>query len=239
MDWTPIQKPAEQAERRLLEAILDGHFPINTSLPAERDLAKEIGVTRPTLREALQRLARDGWLDIQQGKPTRVCDYWHEGSLPVLSVLAQSADADSLDFSVHLLEVRLLIAPAYARQAISNTPQLIIKLLEELLMLEENPAFYARGDWELHSLMTHGSSNPIFQMLLNGFKKLYLLVGEKYFSYSKCRQHSQAYYRALLKCARRKSGAEAESLTRQVMEESLALARSMQGEITEMNGVLE
>ena len=74
MDWQPIQKPAEVAESRLLESILSGSFPINRTLPGERELAKQLGVTRPTLREALQRLARDGWLDIQQGKPTRVRD---------------------------------------------------------------------------------------------------------------------------------------------------------------------
>ena len=89
MDWQPMQKPAEMAESRLLEAILSGNFPINSSLPGERELAEQIGVTRPTLREALQRLARDGWLDIQHGKPPRVRDFWREGGLAVLEVLAQ------------------------------------------------------------------------------------------------------------------------------------------------------
>ncbi|MGC6744236.1 GntR family transcriptional regulator [Escherichia coli] len=37
-------------------------------LPAERELSELIGVTRTTLREVLQRLARDGWLTIQHGK---------------------------------------------------------------------------------------------------------------------------------------------------------------------------
>ena len=62
MNWQPIQKPAEIAESRLLEAILSGSFPINSNLLWERDLAKQLGVTRPTLREVLQRLARDGLL---------------------------------------------------------------------------------------------------------------------------------------------------------------------------------
>ena len=87
--WKPIQKPAETAEQRLLDAILCGHFAVNSSLPGERDLAEQVGVTRPTLREAMQRLARDGWLDIQHGKPTRVRDYWLEGNMGVLTVLAQ------------------------------------------------------------------------------------------------------------------------------------------------------
>src|SRR5512142_3239854 len=118
--WNPVQKPAEIAEQRLLEAILSGHFVVNRSLPGERDLAAQIGVTRPTLREALQRLARDGWLDIQQGKPTRVRDYWQEGNMGVLSILAQMPSQQTSNFVTHLLEVRVLLAPTYTRQAMEQ-----------------------------------------------------------------------------------------------------------------------
>src|SRR3990170_7275190 len=87
MAWDPPLRPAELAETRLIAAILDGQFPINSTLPPERDLSTQLGVTRPTLREALQRLARDGWLEIRHGRPTRVRDYWHEGSLGVLGAM--------------------------------------------------------------------------------------------------------------------------------------------------------
>ncbi len=177
MDWKPLQKPAELAESRLLEAILQARFPINSNLPGERELAELIGVTRPTLREAMQRLARDGWLDIQQGKATRVRDYWREGSLSVLSVLAQPPGNQSLDLAIHLLELRMLIAPTYARQAVENAPKEIIDLLESYSQLEDSPAIFAQADWDLHLLLTRCSSNPIFQLLINGFQKLYYPCG--------------------------------------------------------------
>lgn len=53
-------RPAEQAERQLIQEILNGVFPADSALPPERALAGMLGVTRPTLREVLQRLARDG-----------------------------------------------------------------------------------------------------------------------------------------------------------------------------------
>ena len=68
-------KPAEFAEQKIIFSILEEIFPINSNLPPERELAVLIGVTRPTLREALQRLGREGWIDIHQGKPTRVRDF--------------------------------------------------------------------------------------------------------------------------------------------------------------------
>jgi GntR family negative regulator for fad regulon and positive regulator of fabA len=228
MDWQPVVKPAESAENRLLEGILSGFFPINSTLPAERELAVQVGVTRPTLREALQRLARDGWLEIQHGKPTRVRDYWQEGSLAVLSALAQSPVHQSSDFVVHLLDLRVLLAPAYTSQAIHNAPGNVISLLESFSGLDDTPSAYARADWNLHELLAGSASNPVYKLLLNGFQNLYMLVGVQYFSSSRCRQHSHDFYQALLDCARRGGDGEAESLTRRIMIESKAMAVKMQ-----------
>lgn len=221
--WKPIRKPAEIAEGRLLEAILSGRFAINSTLPGERDLAAQIGVTRPTLREALQRLARDGWLDIQQGKPTRVRDYWQEGNLGVLSRLAQRPSQPMPDFVTHLLEIRVLLAPTYTRQAMERAAPEIAALLTKFADLEESPAAFARADWELHFLLTQRAVNPIFRLLLNSFKDLYQVMAEHYFASAETRKRSRAYYAELLNYARKGAYLKAETLTCEVMEESLML----------------
>lgn len=230
MDWHSVPRPAEMAENRLLEAILSGHFPINCTLPGERELAEQIGVTRPTLREALQRLARDGWLDIQHGKQTRVRDYWREGGLAVLAVLAQTPAGRSPDFVTHLLEFRVLLAPAYTRQAIESSPDELATLLESYDHLEDNPSTFARVDWDLHIRLTQLATNPIFRFLFNGFQKITIPVGEQYFAFPECRQHSRYFYTELLNCARSSAAFDGETLTRRIMEESLALWQKVQKE---------
>jgi GntR family negative regulator for fad regulon and positive regulator of fabA len=55
-DWTQPSRPAERAERQLIGGIQEGQLPMGSSLPAERELAARLGVTRPTLRETLWRL---------------------------------------------------------------------------------------------------------------------------------------------------------------------------------------
>ena len=57
------QSPAGFAEEYIIESIWNNRFPPGTILPAERELSELIGVTRTTLREVLQRLARDGLPD--------------------------------------------------------------------------------------------------------------------------------------------------------------------------------
>ncbi len=221
--WNPVQRPAGIAEQRLLEAILSGHFPANTSLPGERDLAAQVGVTRPTLREALQRLARDGWLDIQHGKPTRVRDYWQEGNMGVLAVLAQMPGHQPPDFVAHLLEIRVLMAPAYTRQAVEQASAEVAAFLSAYSELADTSSAFARADWELHHLLTLRAANPIFCLLLNSFQSLYQVMGERYFAAAENRDRSRAYYARLLDCAKDGAAGDAEKLTREVMEESLAL----------------
>ena len=221
--WRPVQKPAEVAEQRLLDGILSGHFAVNSTLPGERELAEQIGVTRPTLREALQRLARDGWLDIQHGKPTRVRDYWLEGNMGVLSMLAQMPSQQTSDFVAHLLEIRILLAPAYTRQAMEAASSEIAALLAKFETVEDTPVAFAAADWELHHLLTLRAENPIFRLLLNRFQSLYQVMGEHYFVSSQNRARSQAYYTELLNWARKNAHLKAETLTRDVMNESLAL----------------
>lgn len=221
--WNRVERPAEIAEQRLLEAILSGHFAVNTTLPGERELAAQIGVTRPTLREALQRLARDGWLDIQHGKPTRVRDYWQEGNMGVLSVLAQMPTQQTPDFVAYLLELRVLLAPAYTRQAMEAASAEIAALLAAYAEIEDSPPAFARADWDLHHLLTLRAENPIFPLLLNSFQSLYQVMGERYFESVENRNRSRTYYAGLLTCAKTGMFVEAETLTREVMEESLSL----------------
>jgi len=229
MNWDPLPKPAEIAETRLLEAILDNSFPINSHLPGERDLAAQIGVTRPTLREVLQRLARDGWLDIQHGKPTRVRDYWREGSLAVLATLAQSPAHQSPNFIAYLMEIRLLLAPTYTFQAFEDSAEEIAAHLRRAPEADSAPVDFARFDWELHHLLTHRAENPVYRLLLNSFKSLYSIIGKQYFAFDECRQHSHSFYMALLTCAENNNPDTVKALTRETMQTSLNLWQKLQG----------
>ncbi|MFE0328739.1 FadR/GntR family transcriptional regulator [Streptomyces sp. NPDC003753] len=57
----------EQATDRLREQIAGGHWPVGTRLPGETTLAKELGVGRSTVREALRALAGAGLVQPRHG----------------------------------------------------------------------------------------------------------------------------------------------------------------------------
>ncbi len=221
--WQPPQKPGEITEARLINAILDGTFPVNSSLPGERELAELLGVTRPTLREAMQRMERDGWLEIRHGKATRVRDFWTEGNFGVSIALAQHMQPLPTNYACNLLEVRVLLCPAYTQKAVEKEAQKIAGFLSRADSLEDAPQSYADFDWELHWQLTVSSGNPFFTHFINSVRGLYEMLGVLYFSHEKTRSHSKNFYGDLKKAAKDRDASAAGELSLRVMRESLAL----------------
>lgn len=195
------EKASERAERLLMERILDGTYPPYTALPGERDLSKEVGVARPALREALQRLARDGWLVIQQGKPTEVSDYMREGSLNVLTGLMH-ADLTLLpDFVPNLLEMWSLIAPTYTQSAIENDPREVHQQIFGYQGLADRPRPYARAQWRLHRKLIDLSGNPVYGLLLNTFREFYLRLAAHFYTDPARRADARTFWDKLYEAA--------------------------------------
>ena len=227
MNWDIPPRPAELIENRLINAILDNQFAINSHLPPERTLAAQLGVTRPTLREALQRLARDGWIEIRHGKPTRVRDYWYEGSLAVLGAVARHQNHLPAEFVPSLLQVREVLAPVYARLAVKRSAKSVAKFLQRYLALPDTPEAYALADWELHQFLTIQSGNAIYTLILNGFKDLYPRMAKAYFVPPKARARSRRFYAELLAAAQARDAEAAEKITREVMRASIQLWKAV------------
>ena len=61
---------AEQL-RALIEA---GEFAVGARLPAERELATQLGVSRPSVREALIAMEVEGWVEVRTGSGVYVLD---------------------------------------------------------------------------------------------------------------------------------------------------------------------
>lgn len=215
--WKSPSRPSEYTETTLVAAILDGKFPPGSVLPGERSLAGQLGVTRPTLREAIQRLARDGWLTVAHGKPTVVNDFWVKGGLNVLGKLVEHQTHLPPDFITQLLEVRLDLAPAYTRSAIARSPAEVASILAIGEALEDTPAAFAHFDWHLHQQLTILSGNPIYTLILNGFLGFYEEVAVHYFATAGARATSATFYEELRQLALIPDPASAEALCRRVM----------------------
>lgn len=191
------KSPAGFAEEFIVKSIWKGDFAPGSILPAERELSELIGVTRTTLREVLQRLARDGWLTIQHGKPTRVNNFWETSGLNILETLARLDEEGMPDLVDHLLSARTNISAIYIRQAIRNNSQRCAEVLQGAQELADTAEAFAAFDYHLNHELALASENPIYVLVLNGFKGLYARIGKFYFSNTEGRKLALSYYTAL------------------------------------------
>jgi len=195
------QSPAGFAEQYIVESIWNGGFPPGSILPAERELSELIGVTRTTLREVLQRLARDGWLTIKHGKPTKVNNFWETSSLNVLETLAQLDQEGIPDLVDNLLSARTNISAIYVRGALKNNPEKAIEVLSAYTEVADNGEAFADFDYKINKELAVASGNPLYLLILNGFSGLYSRIGSLYFANPEGREISRVYYQKLIELA--------------------------------------
>jgi GntR family negative regulator for fad regulon and positive regulator of fabA len=193
----PPLRPTQYAESILVTSILDGTYPAGTPLPGERSMADQIGVTRPTLRETLQRLASEGWLKIQHGKPTVVNDYWLEGGLSMIGTLAKYTKFLPNGFITQLLEVRAVLLPPVAGMTAIRQPDKMLDFLSRKPVTEDEETTFAVYDWDLQMLLTRGCGNPVYALIFNDFASIYKQMAAAYFRLEKSRNASLTYYREL------------------------------------------
>lgn len=104
---------AGRVARELTQRIADGSLAPGSKLPGETVLARRLGVSRPTLREAIRTLAARGLLEVRPRSGTYVAPALP--GLPVASVVVVVA-ADPSRFW-ELLEVRRMVDVAAAELA--------------------------------------------------------------------------------------------------------------------------
>lgn len=154
----------ENVMRQIETALLDGRYRANARLPAERVLAEQFGVSRNTVREALQRLAARGLLRSRQGAGVYVTEQLRTGPPSPWGQLIADHPAVRDD----VLEFRRVLEGATAYfAALRCTEEDRARIGAELAALEQ--AFEdgdhrgeAAADARLHEAIALASHNAMF-----------------------------------------------------------------------------
>lgn len=159
----------ETIMRELEMALLDGTYAANARMPAERALAERFGVSRNTIREALQRMAARGLLRIRPGAGVFVTDQLRTGVVSPWRQLVADHPAvrdDVLEFR-HVLEGATAF---FAAQRADEADR--ARIMAELAALERarranDQHAEAAADTRLHEAIALASHNSMFLHLHN------------------------------------------------------------------------
>jgi DNA-binding FadR family transcriptional regulator len=151
----------QQVAERIRRQIETGTLAAGDRLPAEKDLAQQLGVSRPTVREALVALEIAGFVEIRTGSGTYIC---HRGKL-----LPPMLDAGPGPFE--LLHARLLIEGEVASEAamrataedLAAVEATIHEMEEKILAGEHSRA----ADQKFHVLIAKVSGNSVLAELVS------------------------------------------------------------------------
>lgn len=165
---------------QVLAEVVDGEIPAGGELPSERRLAEVLGVSRPAVREALQRMAQSGLVQVRQGGATTVRDYKKYAGLDLLPrLLVRHGDLDPA-VARSILEARLAVGPSVAALAATRGgPALAASLsavLDHLGATDDGPA----GDIErqVHALefwdqVVDAADSLVFRLMFNSLRAAY------------------------------------------------------------------
>jgi GntR family transcriptional repressor for pyruvate dehydrogenase complex len=121
--------------------IADHRLTAGSRLPPERELALQLGISRPALREATRRLIGLGALEPRKGSGTYL------------------ADIDHGDLMAVRLQLEPLAASLAARHAGDEQIVELRNLLDAMPRLEADPAAFAEADLGMHAAIAAASGN--------------------------------------------------------------------------------
>ena len=128
----------------ILSRILSGELKPGDRLPAERDLADSMGISRSSVNHGIMELENMGFLTITPRRGTIVNDYrTHPTPQSLAAVMRYSSAEMEQSLFSDLMATRLLIEGESARLACSNiydtTLSKMQKLVDELTLEPEDP----------------------------------------------------------------------------------------------------
>ncbi len=161
---------ASDLERRILEGTLKA----GERLPPERELAEQLGVSRPSLREALQKLAAKGLVQTRQGGGTLVVDRLQASFVDPWREMLRGHPALQQD----LLEFRHMLESQAALLASERANELDLERIEdafqalELAYEHDDMPACIKADVAFHQAIAEASHNALITHLSASLHRL-------------------------------------------------------------------
>jgi len=182
MPFKPVQseKLSHSVTRQIEQLILRGILRPGERLPSERELSDKMGVSRPSLREAVADLQTRGLLDSRAGAGLYVAETLAATFPPALTQLFASHDEAVFDYLDFRSDMEGLAAERAARHASDTDLQVIdtIFMKMETASNSPDPATEATLDAEFHLSIIEASHNVI---MLHMMRSMYDLLRQGVF----------------------------------------------------------
>ena len=172
--FTPIRvdRVADKVADQLIKLISDGMVKMGDRLPSERELAEQMGVSRASVREALQQLEMQGMLEIVHGGGSVVRNITGQEIRKTIELFLERDPKRVLE----LAELRAFMEAWAAREAARNRTDAELGAIRGYL--EEMERDFEKGqirydvDFKYHTEIASATHNTVYLHLIDNIYSL-------------------------------------------------------------------
>ena len=208
----------------LLGKILSGDLKAGDWLLPEREIAKEMGVSRSSVHLGVLELVEKGFLKTVPRRGTVVCDYRKHPTPGSLTLLMSYGSVDlEKDLFSDMMETRLLLETEAARLACDHIYETTFQEMQDIVKaLGQADADVTDLLYGFHYRLVQASGNSIYSMIFRGFEPvLRSLIALHYNEPSADLPESIQRHQALLEAIRAKEETLAAQLAREIIAQGI------------------
>ncbi len=195
----------EQIVQQIEESVLNGSLKPGDQLPAERDLAQRLGVSRTAVREAVKTLREKGLVEAYSGRGTFVTDGTSQAARQSFDLMVKIGQQEG---SPHLAELRLILEPGIAAMAAERVKDEDLTAMRDAVAVMErsqkDPEAYIEADLDFHLALAEAVANPLILSLIDSIVGLLREQRIKIFNVEGGPQRGQFHHKRILDAIERR-----------------------------------
>jgi GntR family transcriptional regulator, transcriptional repressor for pyruvate dehydrogenase complex len=212
--------------QQIEESVLNGTLKPGDQLPAERDLAQRLGVSRTAVREAVKTLREKGLVEAYSGRGTFVTDGTSQAARQSFDLMVKIGQQEG---SPHLVELRLILEPGIAALAAERVEDEDLPAMREAVAVmdraQRDPEAYIEADLDFHLALAEAAANPLILSLIDSIVGLLREERMRIFKVEGGPQRSQFHHKRILDAMERRDPEMARCTMRAHLEQVLQDSR--------------
>src|SRR5258708_38341346 len=209
----------EQIVQQIEESVLNGSLKPGDQLPAERELAQRLGVSRTAVRAPVKALREKGLVEAYSGRGTFITDGTSQAARQSFDLMVKIGQQEG---APHLAELRLILKPGIAALAAVRVKEEDLAAMREAVAVmdraQDDPEAYIEADLDFHLALAETVANPLILSLIDSIVGLLREQRIKIFNVEGGPQRGQVHHKRILDAMEKRDAEMARTAMRAHLE---------------------